>query len=79
MADLFTFTEEKIGAPDIICPGAGIFEPAWLGFWPDTEDNGYMTVAVNIDHPTKATWLAIKSFLKANKPGIVARIPSMGG
>lgn len=34
---------------------------------------------VNIDHPTKATRLVIKSFLKANKPGIVVYISSMGG
>lgn len=48
-------------------------------FWPDTEDNGYKAVAVNIDHPTKAAWLEIKSFFKTNKPGIVAHISSMGG
>jgi NAD(P)-dependent dehydrogenase (short-subunit alcohol dehydrogenase family) len=36
-------------------------------------------VQVNIEHPVKATRLAIKSFLKANKPGVVAHLSSIGG
>jgi 3-hydroxybutyrate dehydrogenase len=27
LADLFSYTERTLGAPDIVCPGAGIFEP----------------------------------------------------
>ena len=53
-------------------------EKAWSGFWPNTEDDGYQTVTVNVEHPTEATRLAIESFLEANKPGIVAHIFSIG-
>jgi NAD(P)-dependent dehydrogenase (short-subunit alcohol dehydrogenase family) len=27
LTDRFTFTERELGSPDIVCPGAGIFEP----------------------------------------------------
>lgn len=27
LEDLFVYTEKEVGAPDIVCPGAGIFEP----------------------------------------------------
>ncbi|EON66894.1 hypothetical protein W97_06297 [Coniosporium apollinis CBS 100218] len=79
LAGLFEFTEKELGAPDIVCPGAGIFEPSWSNFWDDTENNGYKTVDININHPVKATRLAIRSFLKANKPGVVVHISSIGG
>jgi len=79
LSDLFTFTETKFGAPDIVCPAAGIFEPKWSNFWLDTEEQGYKTIQVNIEHPVKATRLAIRSFLKANKPGIIAHVSSIGG
>jgi len=77
--NLFTFTEKEFGTPDIVCPAAGIFEPKWSNFWNDTEEQGYKTVQVNIEHPVKATRLAIRSFLKANKPGIIAHVSSIGG
>lgn len=79
LTDLFTFTERELVAPDIVCPGAGIFEPKWSHFWNDTENQSYKTVQVNIEHPVKATRLAIRSFLKANKTGVVAHISSIGG
>lgn len=79
LTDLFTFTEKELGAPDIVCPGAGIFEPKWSHFWNDTETQSYKTIQVNVEHPVKATRLAIRSFLKANKPGVVAHISSIGG
>ena len=79
LTDLFTFTEKEFGTPDIVCPAAGIFEPKWSNFWNDTEEQGYKTVQVNIEHPVKATRLAIRSFLKANKAGIVAHVSSIGG
>lgn len=43
-------------------------EKAWSGFWPNTEDGGYQTVTVNVEHPTEA-----------NKLGIVAHISFIGG
>jgi NAD(P)-dependent dehydrogenase (short-subunit alcohol dehydrogenase family) len=34
LAELFTFTEQALGAPDIVCPGAGIFEPVKISHSP---------------------------------------------
>jgi NAD(P)-dependent dehydrogenase (short-subunit alcohol dehydrogenase family) len=36
-------------------------------------------IDININHPTKVTRLAIRSFLKANKPGVVAHVSSIAG
>ncbi|KAF2423508.1 putative short chain dehydrogenase/ reductase [Tothia fuscella] len=79
LTDLFTFTEKEIGVPDIVCPSAGIFEPSWSNFWNDTESQSYKTVQINVEHPVKATRLAIRSFIKAKKPGVVAHLSSIGG
>ena len=51
----------------------------WSHFWNDTEDQSYKTVQVNIEHPVKATRLALRSFLRAKKPGVVLHISSIGG
>jgi NAD(P)-dependent dehydrogenase (short-subunit alcohol dehydrogenase family) len=32
LEDLFAYTEKELGVPDIVCPGAGIFEPVGLLF-----------------------------------------------
>ncbi|KAF2095624.1 NAD(P)-binding protein [Rhizodiscina lignyota] len=79
LAELFSFTETKLGAPDIVCPGAGIFEPKWSSFWNDTEENSYKTIDINITHPTKATRLAIRSMIRAKKGGTIVHISSIGG
>jgi NAD(P)-dependent dehydrogenase (short-subunit alcohol dehydrogenase family) len=33
---LFQKTEEQFGTFDIVCPGAGVFEPLFSGFWSDS-------------------------------------------
>jgi NAD(P)-dependent dehydrogenase (short-subunit alcohol dehydrogenase family) len=30
LSELFEFTEKSLGAPDIVCPAAGVFEPVSL-------------------------------------------------
>jgi len=39
-------------------PNAGIFVPAWSNIWGDTEEQGYKTMKVNINHLIKMTKLA---------------------
>ncbi|KAF2672654.1 NAD(P)-binding protein [Microthyrium microscopicum] len=79
LAALFEYTEQQLGLPDVVCPGAGVFEPVWSSFWGDTEEQGYKHHQINIEHPTKLTRLAIRAFLKGRKPGIVLHISSMAG
>jgi hypothetical protein len=43
--------------PDMI-PNAGIFVPAWSNIWGDTEEQGYKTTKVNVNHVIKMTKLA---------------------
>lgn len=52
---------------------------SWSHFWNDTEDSSYKTIDINITHPTKATRLAIRSMLKANKGGTIVHISSIAG
>jgi len=77
MTELFDFTEQSLGPPDIVCPAAGIFEPTWSQFWTEKEDQGYKTIQINVEHPVKATRLAISSFFRTGKPGIVLHISSI--
>jgi NAD(P)-dependent dehydrogenase (short-subunit alcohol dehydrogenase family) len=57
---------------DIVCPGAGIYDPHWTNFWHppgspasrDSADGGrYATLDINVTHPIRATQLAISAFL----------------
>jgi 3-hydroxybutyrate dehydrogenase len=49
----------------------------WSQFWNDAEDQSYKTIQVNVEHPVKATRLAVRSFLNARKPGVVLHISSI--
>lgn len=65
--------------PDVYCPCAGIFEPAWSNFWDDTEEEGYATIKINTEHPIKLTRLAIRALLGADKKGVVVHVASGAG
>lgn len=67
---------QEFGTFDIVCPGAGIFEPPWSNFWqpPGTalskdavDDGRYATLDINVTHPIRSTQLAIAAFLRAQK------------
>lgn len=58
---------------------AGIFEPKWSSFLYDTEDEFYMQMRVNAEHPIKLTRIAMRSLLGANKAGVVCLISSGAG
>ncbi|KAJ7330369.1 NAD-dependent 15-hydroxyprostaglandin dehydrogenase [Mycena albidolilacea] len=69
---MFKACYSEFGALDVVCPGAGIFEPGWSNFWhppgsPESGDpvdgNGYKLLDVNVVHPIRTTQLAIAEFL----------------
>ena len=74
---LFKTAEEQFGSFDIVCPGAGIFEPPMSAFWhpPGSElskddplGDGYKSIDINLVHPIRSTQLAISHFLASNPP-----------
>lgn len=59
---------------DIVCPGAGVFEPHWSNFWhppgtPISTDsptaNHYATLDINITHPIRLSQLALSHWLNS--------------
>ncbi|KAF2202330.1 NAD(P)-binding protein [Delitschia confertaspora ATCC 74209] len=63
---------KEFGGIDIVCPGAGVFDPHWSNFWhppgstesrDDPEGGRYASIDINILHPIRTTQLAISSFL----------------
>lgn len=72
---MFTAATHTFGAIDIVCPGAGIYDPHWSNFWhppgtPSSRDtqtsNTYATLAINLTHPIRTTQLAIQHFLASS-------------
>jgi 3-hydroxybutyrate dehydrogenase len=69
---LFDRAIHKFGQIDVVCPGAGLFEPSFSNFWipPGTgssrdrpDGDRYKTVDVNFTHPVRLTQMAISHFL----------------
>lgn len=76
---MFAATGEIFGDIDIVCPGAGIYDPPWSNFWhppgtPTSRDSQhgsrYATLDINITHPIRCTQLAIAAFLASQKPNV---------
>ncbi len=74
---MFAAAQEHFGSIDIVCPGAGVFEPYWSNFWypPGTEKSKddsasgrYKLLDINLTHPIRVTQLAISHFLGAEPP-----------
>ncbi|KAF1943699.1 NAD(P)-binding protein [Clathrospora elynae] len=72
---MFAVAVHEFGSVDIVCPGAGIYDPHWSNFWhPPGAENGksrdaveggrYASLDINITHPVRVTQLAIAHFLK---------------
>lgn len=75
--DMFQAAEHHFGSVDIVCPGAGVFEPHWSNFWyppgsaesrDDISGSGYKMIDINLTHPIRVTQLAISYFLAASPP-----------
>lgn len=75
--DMFAAAEKHFGSIDIVCPGAGVFEPHWSNFWypPGSEQSKddplsgrYKLLDINLTHPIRVTQMAISHFLAASPP-----------
>ena len=75
--EMFRVAIEHFGQVDIVCPGAGIFEPPWSNFWvpPGTgnsrdkaQGDRYITMDINVTHPIRVTQMAISHFLAQSPP-----------
>ncbi|KAK1765288.1 hypothetical protein QBC33DRAFT_571838 [Phialemonium atrogriseum] len=75
---MFQTAEREFGSVDIVCPGAGVYEPPFSNFWnppgtPQSRDaldgNRYALLDINVVHPIRTSQLAIARFLNdANSP-----------
>ncbi|KAF2215332.1 hypothetical protein CERZMDRAFT_56912 [Cercospora zeae-maydis SCOH1-5] len=76
LANAFDVADKEFGGADVVCPGAGIFEPHWTNFWippgtgaskdklhGDNDVGHYALFDVNLTHPIRVTQLAISKWL----------------
>jgi len=68
----FDLCIKEFGGIDLVCPGAGVFEPPFSNFWfppgsleskDKIDGNSYKTLDINITHPIRATQIALSLFL----------------
>lgn len=76
LSNMFEVADQEFGDIDIVCPGAGIFEPHWSNFGhppgsekskDDPEGGRYAVLDINVTHPIRTTQLAISYFLSPTK------------
>ncbi|KAI0125257.1 short chain dehydrogenase [Xylariales sp. AK1849] len=95
LSALFTKGLTSFPQIDIICPGAGLFEPAFSNFWhapktssnPDTpsrdvvdkEISTYATLDVNLTHPIRMSQLGIGYWTQKRMPGCLVHVGSVAG
>jgi NAD(P)-dependent dehydrogenase (short-subunit alcohol dehydrogenase family) len=74
----FERAAREFGELDIVCPGAGIFEPHFSNFWvppgtgksiDDPAGDRYKMMDINLTHPIRATQLALSAFLNPPTSG----------
>lgn len=77
--NLFDVCEEQLGgSPDIVIPGAGVYEPSSNSFWADLDKaSHYKVFDINIIHPLKMSRVAIRRFKAAKKGGVIIHISSI--
>lgn len=77
---VFDVFNEEFGdtAPDIVVPGAGVYEPSTNTFWEDRDAaSHYKLFDINIAHPIKMTRIAIRRMRRASKPGVILHLSSI--
>jgi NAD(P)-dependent dehydrogenase (short-subunit alcohol dehydrogenase family) len=76
LENMFEVAIKEFGQVDLLCAGAGIFEPPISNFWfpPGSKESKdakhgdrYLTMDINTTHPMRATQLAISHFLNPPK------------
>ncbi|KAL2833149.1 transmembrane amino acid transporter protein-domain-containing protein [Aspergillus pseudoustus] len=92
LEQMFVVAEKEFGEVDVVCPGAGVYEPHWSNFWrppgsPASRDapdsDRYALVDINLTHPIRTTQLAISHFLRtgdnATRRKAIVHISSIAG
>jgi NAD(P)-dependent dehydrogenase (short-subunit alcohol dehydrogenase family) len=73
---MFNVAFREFGQVDILCAGAGLFDPKFSNFWfppgsaesrDDPHGDKYLTLEVNTTHPIRSTQLAISHWLNPPK------------
>ncbi|OAP56482.1 hypothetical protein AYL99_09661 [Fonsecaea erecta] len=64
---LFKRAQAELGPLDVVCNGAGVFEPSWSNFWNDTETESYKSLDINLGALIKGTRLAIRDQITRSK------------
>lgn len=68
LENMFTVAEREFSAVDIVCPGAGVYEPEWSSFWHPPGSAGskdapgaghFAQLDINLTHPIRVTQLAL--------------------
>ncbi|KAF2020490.1 NAD-dependent 15-hydroxyprostaglandin dehydrogenase [Aaosphaeria arxii CBS 175.79] len=76
LSELFDLAVHDFGGVDIVCPGAGVYEPEFSNFWippgqeqsiDDPKAGRYASIDINLSHPIRLTQLAISHFM-SGKP-----------
>ncbi|RGP67479.1 3-hydroxybutyrate dehydrogenase [Fusarium longipes] len=84
LTNAFRTAVKEFGDFDIICPGAGVYEPNWSNFWlppgspeskDDPEGDGYKLLDINLTHPIRATQMAISHWLHGNGSNATSENP----
>ncbi|KAF4337206.1 15-hydroxyprostaglandin dehydrogenase [Fusarium beomiforme] len=82
----FEAAKKEFGGYDIVCPGAGVYEPPFSNFWHPAgtalskdvhSASRFASIDINFTHPIYSTQQAIAHFTKNNKPGSIVHISSI--
>ncbi|KAM5435821.1 hypothetical protein MferCBS31731_006078 [Microsporum ferrugineum] len=85
---MFDVAEKEFGDVDVVCPGAGVFEPTFSSFWyppgsvesrDSLSGSRYAQVDINIVHPIRTTQLAVSKFASAKGPKSIVHTSSVAG
>ncbi|KAL8725019.1 MAG: hypothetical protein Q9166_007618 [cf. Caloplaca sp. 2 TL-2023] len=82
---VFHTADKEFGGADIVCPGAGVYEPPFSSFWhppgsPSSRDppesSRYALLDINLTHPIRTTQLAIAHFLSRRRSSSTSTSPA---
>ncbi|KAF4958152.1 hypothetical protein FGADI_2619 [Fusarium gaditjirri] len=82
----FEVAEKEFGGYDIVCPGAGVYDPPFSNFWHPAgtalsrdvhSASRFASIDINLTHPIYATQQAIAHFTENKKPGSIVHISSI--
>ena len=79
LVHVFDVFEKKLGGvPDIVVPGAGVYEGSFPGFWNDKEETlNYKLFDINMLHPIRMTRISVRKMREAKKRGTILHLSSI--